>query len=217
MPRVALIVAADATEGIRPTLQHVMARGERVITLTTEIPGLEGHDHSGVDNHAVGRTAGHLMMRLARGEGVFVVITSQERRNEQVKRNAGFREVVGDAFAVRVHSTNDQPNRVAEIIASVANTETILGIYDTSHDESDLPKFLIDRADRPVWIAHERSPFHERCLHEGLLDFVLDQDAETQAACALYQVLREEEGAEEVRALLTDRRPQLRIFCRENL
>ncbi|WP_018896628.1 LacI family DNA-binding transcriptional regulator [Rhizobium sp. 2MFCol3.1] len=214
-PRAALIIAADAGAEMAPALQEVMDRGEIVATLTTEIPGLSGHTHSGIDNVAAGRTAGKLMAGLLRREGVLAVLPPHERRVEHTQRIEGFRQMVADRFEVQVHPTYDRNHRLSSLVTNLLDQQGVVGVYDTGHDSVEIGETLRRRADRPVWIAHEKSSVHQLYLKTGILDFVLDQDPDRQASHALLDVLKR--CQEEKFRLVPVHRPELRIYCSENL
>ncbi len=214
-PRSALIIAADGGAEMAPILSQVMARGETVVTLTTEVPGLQGHSHSGIDNMAVGRTAGRLMRGLLRKKGVLAVLPPHERRVEHSQRIAGFREIVGADYEVQVHPTNDLSHRLSSLVTRLLDQQGVIGIYDTGQNSIEIGETLKRRPDRPIWIAHEKSEVHQKYLREDVLDFVLDQDPEAQAARALFEVISRDQV--EGGVSLVQRRPELRIYCRENL
>lgn len=214
-PRAALIIAADGGEEIAPTLNKVIERGEMVITLATEVPKLGKHLHSGIDNLAAGRTAGHLMTALLRGQGNIVVLPPHERRVEHRQRLEGFSQIVAGRFQIRTYLSDELSHKLPRFLSQVMDQENIIGIYDTGNDSSALGEMLKSRPERPVWIAHEKSETHQQYLKEGVLDFVLDQDPEGQVSQALYEIMQTDltEGGH----ILQRRQPELRIYCRENL
>ncbi len=214
-PRTALIIAADAGTEIAPVLKQAADRGETVVTLTTEVPGFPGHSHSGIDNVAAGRTAGHLMSGLLRREGQLAILPPHERRTEHSQRINGFREIVGDRFAVLIYPTHDLSHRLSAIVSHLIDREGVVGIYDTGHDSMEIGETLRRRSERPIWIAHEKSEVHQRYLRDGILDFVLDQDPDAQAARAIFEILRRDR--EGIDLLPAQKQPELRIYCRENL
>lgn len=214
LPRQGLIIAADAAEGVRPYLERVMSRGERVVTLTTEIPGLSNHVHSGIDNLQAGRTAAYLMKGWIRRTGQVLLMVSQNRRAEHQQRVRGFLEGMDGAAEVVVVWTEGHAQSHAQIVSDALAQGDIVGIYDASHNEPDMAALMRPRPEI-VWIGHETSEFHVAMVNEGLMNFILDQDPELQAGFALH-ALAEEEGS----AASTTRAPRparLRIFCKENL
>jgi len=214
--RRALIVAPDAAEEVLPYLKEAMIRGERVVTLTTEVPGLSNHVHSGIDNVKAGRTAAHLMKGWIHRPGRILLLVSQSRRAEHRQRVQGFCDAIGSAFDIETYWTEQNLLPQADIVQRALEVGDIVGIYDASHDEPAMGDVIRNAGTKPVWIGHECSEFHVRMCQEGLMDFILDQDAELQAGFALHAATLDDE---EVRA--NHSRPpkpaRLRIFCRENL
>lgn len=212
-----LIIAADTDGPIPEVLGAVQARGVRVITLTTVIRGVAPFLHSGIDNIAAGRTAAHLLRGLVRRGGPVAVLTPHMRRDEFRQRIAGFRQVIGDDARVEVVQTEGSGSQgLGGALAGRIRAGTLTGIYDCGHDATDLVDPIRASAARPVWIGHEPSPCHRGLLCEGLMDFVLDQDAVAQAAWALRAAI----DANDVAALpllSMAQAPKLQILCRENL
>lgn len=212
--RDALVIASDTDETIRHALETVMARGEQVIAVVTDVPGLPPHSYCGIDNLAMGRTAGFLMSGFVRGEGRLLVLAASDRRREHGERVEGFIEAMAGRFPVELAVVDETAERIRAATQEALRRGRLAGIYLTGHTPEAIADLLRGRPDKPVWISHELSPAHAALLREGVLDFALDQDPEAQIACAL--ALAGAGGAREV-APIPLRRPEFRIYCAQNI
>jgi LacI family transcriptional regulator len=216
--RHALLIAADSDQDILPSLELCRARGEIVVSLTSEIAGFAPDGHSGIDNLAAGRTAGMLMRAMTSGQGGrLLVLPPHDRRAEHRQRVEGFREAVGDSVPVSVEVTQEDPQAMIAIIRRYLAGGDLLGIYDSGWESAEIADVLRGLPVRPRWIAHECSPLHRQLLREGLLDFVLDQSPEAQVRCALHHMLAHSGDAQGEANVLPPAPPELRIICRENI
>lgn len=215
--RDALIVAPDAGEEICPSLQRLIDKGTSVITLVTQVPGLSGHTHIGIDNVAAGKTAAQLMRGLIHRDGIILLLATQSRRVEHRQRVEGFCEVIGGQRSVRVVWTEASGRRPEDVVASLMGSERVAGIYDSGHDAPAIRDVIRASGSRPAWIAHECSSLHLAALSEGLMDFVLDQDAPAQAAKALQMILQDEDETRSAVELRMVHPPRMQIICRENM
>ncbi|ADO44247.1 LacI family regulatory protein (plasmid) [Ketogulonicigenium vulgare Y25] len=219
--RAGLIIAADAAEDIAPALREVMARGEKLVTLTTEVPGLPAHGFSGINNITSGRTAGYLMRRLGSltDPGAKVLIMQgNARRLEHFQRVEGFRAGLGDiARQIFMHVDETEAGAAERALRRVlADGERISGLYCTGTYSEELgPLMAAMGGARPIWITHDKTPAHEALMQRGLLDFVLDQDSAAQAAWALALMITMLSGEPWTGA--PQLAPELRLFCCENL
>lgn len=212
--RNALIIAADANEDIAPALEEVAARGEHVFTIVTDVPSLPAHFYAGVDNLAMGRTAGLLMTGLIHGGGEVLVLQATARRHEHRQRVQGFLDVTGDRFSAIVEITEEVEETTRAIATATLRERPIRGIYMTGHTPEAVVDLLRGSPERPKWITHELSPAHAALLHENILDFTLDQDPKAQMSRALNSALLACRP-DSPEALIT-RLPEFRIYCREN-
>lgn len=208
--RDALIIAADATPSVRAALTKVMARGEQVVTIVTDVSDIPRHPFGGPDSRAMGRTAGALMSGFLRGEGEILVLQISDSRQEQTERVEGFQEMIDGRYPLRIVVTDEDVARTRALTIEAFRRSALRGIYLTGHSPEAIADLLRHHPQRPVWIAHERSAAHRALIREGVLDFVLDQDAEAQMAWALGLVARSE-------AADSPAPPDFRIYCRGNV
>lgn len=215
-PRRGLVIAADAAESITPAIKAVMARGEHVVTLATDVPDLPDHDFSGIDNLAAGRTAGFLMERLVRRPGPLLVLPVHTRRQEHRERIAGFSAVIGASRTIHMDITHEVPGATAAAVMRAIAKERPAGIYATGHDSQEIAPILSTLRHRPIWITHERTALHMEYMKADILDFVIDQDSDGQARWALHKIISLCLG-ESAEPLPAPKRPEMRLYLREHL
>lgn len=215
VPRDALIIAPESSQTICHALKTVMKRGEQVIAIVADVPGLPAHPYCGIDNPALGRTAGFLMSGFVRGTGKLLVLKGSDHRHEHGERVEGFLDAVAGRFPVEVTVTDESADRTRARALEVLRKGPISGIYLTGHTPEAIADIVRDQPARPVWISHELSPAHAGLLREGVLDFVLDQDPEAQIARAVAVATGavEDDG----NRLVLPRSPEFRIYCKTNV
>lgn len=189
-PRDALIIAADTDPSVAGALKAAMDRGELVITVVGDVTGLPGHSYCGVDNHAMGRTAGLLMRKSARPGRRILILRANDHRHEHHERSSGFIESFGDDGAIDTILTFEDVAATRDTAARILAAGDIGGIYVTGHEPEALGDLLRGMDPRPVWISHELSAPHARLLREGLLDYVLDQNPQQQILHAIWLAVR---------------------------
>ena len=106
-----------------------LARAEiPVVTVLTDIAGVDRLAYLGLDNRAAGRTAGLLMGRFCRGTGKLAVVWGGQLYRSHEERESGFRSVLRserpDLQSVELITGNDNPEmtraRVREAIADAS-------------------------------------------------------------------------------------------------
>lgn len=214
--RSGLIIAADSAEAIAPALRQIRSRGEHVITIVTDVPGLGEHDFAGIDNLKAGRTAGLLMHNTMKQTGAVLVLPVHTRRQEHRDRLDGFKAIIGANRKVIIDVTHEVPGNTGRAVQRALDDGPLAGIYATGHDSHEIAPILANLTSRPIWITHERSDLHTELMREGTLDYVLDQDPDAQIRWALYR-MAEHCALVDTGILEPPPRPELRFFCCENL
>lgn len=189
-PRDALIIAADTDPSVAGALTQVMDRGELVITVVGDVTGLPPHSYCGVDNHAMGRTAGLLMRKSARPGPRILILRANNHRHEHHERSSGFIETFGDDSVIDMILTFEDVAATRETAARILAAGDIGGIYVTGHEPEALGQLLRAMTPRPVWISHELSEPHTQLLRDGVIDYVLDQNPQQQILHAIWLAVR---------------------------
>lgn len=214
-PRDALIIAADAGEAIAPALATAMARGEVVVTIVSDLQSIPPHNYCGVDNFAMGRTAGLLMRKSARPGRRILVLRANDHRREHQERCDGFVQAFGGDGPVGIELTFEDADTTRDLAVRALAAGDLGGIYVTGHTPEGLEDLLRHHPRRPLWISHELSEAHLRLLREGVLDFVLDQDARAQITRAIWLAARA--STEGTPGQVVPPAAEFRIYTSENL
>lgn len=217
MKRSALIVAAEIDDEIARSLTEVMRQGEILVLVSTMLPGLAAQAYSGVDNVASGRTAASLINFAMRGQACRVgVLQANSTLQSHRDRIDGFVSELNPGSSFEILITNEMPGASRRLLSEMlARTPALDAIYETGDSAEEMAPILRKMQRRPIWIGHERNDAHDRLMHEGLLDFVLDQDPERQARWSMRYILSKLGILES--GFSTVRRPELRLFCATNL
>lgn len=187
-PRHGLLIVARDTDGVRHALRRLSQANIPIVTLTSDIGGVERRQYTGIDNYVAGRTAAYLLGKLAKGAGhVLLPVTSMAYR-AHVDRVAGFMEVMRNSFPQLSVSepleTLDDDDRAHQVVRQALRTRKgdVVGIYNTGEGSTGVLSALrpIPLAQRPAWITHEATEEHKRLMRAGHIALVLDQDPEAQ-------------------------------------
>lgn len=196
-PRHGLLIAARDTSRVREALRNQERLGVPIVTLTSDVTGLDQRHYTGIDNRAAGRTAAYLLGGLVRKTGrVLVPVTSMAYR-AHVERIAGFNEVMRARFPhlsigqpLETYDDVDTARRVVRQ-ALRAEPSEVVALYNTGVANSGVMLALksIAQAQRPVWITHEATAEHIQLMKKGHLALVLDQDPEAQVLAGLGRLM----------------------------
>ena len=212
--RNALIIAAGSDEAAIPALLEVAKRGEQIVTIVNDVPIDVDHLYGGVDNFVQGQTAAQLMNGLMRDSGEILVIQGSMKRREHRDRVVGFLKMIDQHYPVIIHETNEDDDMTSRIVLETFKKHHIVGIYSTVHAPDAIGNILKKMPDRPKWISHELSDKHKLLLQQDVIDFVLDQDADTQVAWAIANaaapILAGNHG-------MHLKQPEFKIFCKTNI
>jgi LacI family transcriptional regulator len=216
-----LIVAAPDTLKVRQALKDVLAHGEAVVTVVSNVADVPGIAYFGIDNYRAGRTAGFVMGRFSRRPGRVIFLSGRNDFAAHQERAAGCREALIASFPelrcdAAPFETLDDDYRCYVAVADAIRSTEVAGVYNSGAGSAGineaLGKFDPDR--RITWITHELSDDHRCYLASGALAMVIDQDPDRQAFLAL-RYLVEQIGADRADAA-TDSHCEFRLYFAEN-
>ncbi|CAB3746043.1 LacI family DNA-binding transcriptional regulator [Paraburkholderia solisilvae] len=219
--RAALIVTTHDTPPVRAALAAAIARGEAVITMVTDVGGIERLHYAGIDNLRAGRTAGYFIGRLARQPGRVLLLPARLDYRAHVDRVEGCRAQLAGRFTqltceIAADQTLDQDDRSFRAVSAALKRGGLVGIYNTGYGSAGIDAALhkFDVAGKVVWVGHEMLDQHRAFIDAGVMDIVIDQDPDGQVISALQHVLHacamvhEAPHAEPV---------EFRVFCSANV
>ena len=182
-----------------------------------------GHDDFvGIDNHAAGATAGRLMGRfLERSAGTILIIAETMLARDSLERRLGFDEIINTDYphltVLPSLETYGDAERTARIIAnSLASQHNIAGVYIVS-SEARVPLEVVTEVfarNKPVIIAHERTPFTEAALRSDRVDTLITQDPGHLVRSAM-RILRARRDGREI--LASQEKIRIEVLIKENL
>jgi LacI family transcriptional regulator len=219
-PRHGLLIVARDSDRIRQALRVVNAAGTPVVTLSTDITGIERLAYAGIDNTLAGRTAGYLAGRFTRSTGkVWIHVNSLDFRSH-VERVEGFTQIVSEQFPhldplPPVEMFDDVERTYAQLHDALRHHHDIVAIYNTGSASAGIRRALRRHpvAVPPVWIGHEATREHAELLRAGDMAATLDQDPEGQVLFGLQHLLHANEELDRA----PEGRTRFRLITPENL
>jgi len=200
---------------VREAAAEVAAGGTRLVSIVSELGNLPQIAHVGLDNRAVGRTAGMLIGRLARQEAGSVALVAGSRHyRAHSEREAGFLSVLEELYpALRViglrEGHDDAGENYRHALALFAQAPDLVGIYNVGGSSGGITRAMREEGRQSViFIGHGLTPDTRRAVLEGTMDAIFDQDPDALIDRALA-CLATPDGP--VRPLKFD------IYFRENL
>jgi LacI family transcriptional regulator len=170
-----------------------LARSEiPVVTVLTDIAGVDRLAYLGLDNRAAGRTAGLLMGRFCGGIGKLAVVWGGQLYRSHEERESGFRSVLRterpDLQSVELITGNDNPEMTrARVREAIAAHRDLVGIYCVGGGVAGAADAIEQAALAPrvVLIGHNYNPETRPYLLSGTIHALVHQDMERIAADAL--------------------------------
>ena len=197
--RSGLIIASPEHPAVVDSLHAASAAGVVVVQIVTKVVEEDDLPFVGIDNYAVGRTAGfHLSNILGARAGGIIALCHSGTYMVHRERIGGFSDYLMEhpnpehLFSVVMHGL-DQDRRSAELVEEAIERDPgIIGVYNAGGASSAVASVLERKRlkGRVAWIGHELTDQTRRYLKSGLMSIVLDQAPEVQARRALDTVLR---------------------------
>ena len=183
-----IVISAAHHPEILSAISMIMRPGFPVITLVTDMRGIEGVTYIGPDNRKAGRVAGELMGRLIGNEGGdIIVVTGLLSMLGHEEREMGFRSVLRERFPncsiCAVLESQESPERAGELVNVVLSSNpAVRGIYNASAGARPVVEAIKTLAspDRITFITHELTDERRSLLRQGLIDVIIDQNPELE-------------------------------------
>ena len=182
-------------------LDHALVREEvaelaradiPVVTVLTDIAGVDHLGYFGLDNRAAGRTAGLLMGRFCRPGGKLAVVWGGQLYRSHEERESGFRSVLRaerpDLQSVELITGNDNPEMTRERVReALATQRDLVGIYCVGGGVAAAADAIEQAGLAPqvVLIGHNYNPETRPYLLSGTIHALVHQDMGRIAADAL--------------------------------
>jgi len=216
-----LAIVTRETEPVREALCRVIAGGEAVVTMVTDIGEVPRLHYAGIDNYRAGRTAGYFLARLARRSGRVLFLRSRVDYRAHTERMNGCHEALAMwsrslACDPDIAETFDDPDRCYSAVAkAMKRSGPLAAIYNSGGGsrgvEAALQRF--GGAGIVAWAAHEISDEHRQYLADGTLDVAIDQDPDNQVISAIQHLLHANGIVESAPPSGPN---EFRLYCAEN-
>ncbi len=200
---------------VRAAAAEVAEQGTRLVTVVSNLGERAGVAHVGLDNHAVGRTAGLLVGRLAgRREGAVALVAGSRNYRAHSEREAGFLSLLDEMFpGIRLiglrEGHDDAGENYRHTRSLIDNEPELLGIYNVGGSSGGITRALRERGRQDVvFVGHGLTADTRRALLDGTMDAVFDQDPDLLLDGAI-RALSDPEARRD--------RLKLDIYFRENL
>ena len=207
---------------VRASIDELEDAGTVVVTLVSDVPSSKRHHFVGIDNVAAGRTAATLLGRFAGGRrGPVGIILGSMALRDHAERHFGFCQVMAAEYpTLRVLTPlegKDDARLTERLAAELLRLQPrLVGIYSGGAGNAGIAAALeaSGRARDVVFVAHELTPPARRCLLDGTLDAVLQQDPGHEIRSALRIALALQTGEP---VMADQERIRIDIYLRDNL
>lgn len=164
-----------------------------VVTFNTDLPNSKRFCYVGQDNFAAGRTAAELMRLMTGGKGIVApIIGPLEYHFAYSERLSGFQseaERIAPQLTLRQTNLTNDDDEVAmqATLTLLKQVPDLAGIYAITPGYDGVCRALLQtgRAQDVHLILHDEIAANLRYIKDGVVDFVLGQDAELQGSLPL--------------------------------
>ncbi|WP_430470767.1 LacI family DNA-binding transcriptional regulator [Thalassospira lucentensis] len=191
---------------VRETVSELQGAGKHMITVVSDISGVPHAAYVGLDNRAVGRTAGYMLGRFMgpnradnphRGRVALIAASRTYRAHEE--REMGFLSLMEEAFpgmslvAAR-EGHDDRSENYHHTMSLLEEYPDLVGIYNVGGSSDGVARALREsgRGRDIIFIGHGLTPDTRRFLLEDIMDVVITQSpgAIVQNALRIFDNLR---------------------------
>jgi LacI family transcriptional regulator len=172
---------------VRDSLRRLRDRGIPLATLVSDVAGIDRFCYVGIDNRAAGRLAGHVINRLVRTPGTVAIFRGSPSYRGHEERENGCRAYLAEsaphlALALAAE-TSDQIEASRQATLDLLRAyRDLVAIYNVAGGNRGIAAALKEtgRAAEVVYIAHELSAHAREYLVSGVMDLIIDQNAEME-------------------------------------
>ncbi len=219
------VVALDHP-AVREAIDALVDRGTAVVTLVSDVPSSKRHRYVGINNSSAGRTAGTLMGRFAgpRKGPVGMIVGSLALR-DHAERQFGFQQVIAAEYpGLQVLPAGEGRDDAAQTRVAAEKLlrahPDLVGIYSAGAGNRGIVEALEAATKagtilrKPIFIAHELTPFSRKFLMRGIQDAAINQDPGHEARSAARILLAH---CQDLPVVADQERIRIDIFVRDNL
>lgn len=200
---------------VRDAAAEIAATGTRLVTIVSDLGNSPQISHLGLDNRAVGRTAGLLIGRLAESTiGSVALVAGSRHYRAHSEREAGFLSLIDEMFPrLKVVGMREGHDDAAEnyrhALDLFEKVPDLIGIYNVGGSSGGITRAIREkRQTKLVFIGHGLTPDTRRAMLDGTIDAIFEMDPDILIDRAIRCL---SEPAARPRPLKLD------IYFRENL
>lgn len=188
-PRAGLVVAAPDRPQVRAALEAVIAAGLPVVQVVERIA--EGAEFVGIENYAVGRTAGLMLTRMCAEPGPVLAICHSGSYAGHRARLRGFSDYLAEQGAARhrfVFTAFGQDSRdlnALRLAEALRDWPDLVAVYNAGGGNRALFDLLSRQKRHIFFLGHELTETSGAALRTGVADVIFDQLPEAQARRAV--------------------------------
>ena len=182
-----LAISPVEDEALRQRLKKVIESGLPVVTFNTDMVGIDRMCFVGLDNHRAGKTAAGLMnVLLGEQGGKILIIMGFMSNASQSQRVQGFVEEVALAAPnieiLGIQMSMDTEEKAQSItLQTIENYPDVKGVFMVSGGQEGVCRALKETGKNNVkLIVFDMLPETSEGLQEGVIDFIIDQNALAQ-------------------------------------
>jgi LacI family transcriptional regulator len=171
---------------VRDAAAEIAASGTRLVTIVSDLGNSPEVSHLGLDNRAVGRTAGLLIGRLAKTTtGSVALVAGSRHYRAHSEREAGFLSILDEMFPdLRVVGMREGHDDAAEnyrhALDLFEQVPDLVGIYNVGGSSGGITRAICERQrEELVVIGHGLTPDTRRAMLDGTVDAIFDLDPDT--------------------------------------
>lgn len=186
---------------VRDAISDLVAQGIQVVTVLSQMPGIDHLGHVGLDNRAAGRLAGQILGYLCAGRGTAAIFHSNAIYRSHEDREAGLRSILREEFPqleiIETLSTDDDPALCLRQTADLlARRPELTAIVNLAAGNRGIERALLDagRARTVQFIAFNLTPLSRNALIERSINAVIHQDMARIAAEAIAALCAGQHG-----------------------
>ncbi|CAK7257459.1 LacI family DNA-binding transcriptional regulator [Shinella sp.] len=172
--------------------------GRPVVTFVNDMPDSGRLAHTGIDNHAAGRTAGYFAARMTSEPGSVVVLYRGPEYRVHQQRLRGFETALAQhAPRLAVSALIEGPIERAHILHTFGRYLIEKGppliVYSTGGGSGELGSELAKSncVGKTLFIGHELTDQSRDLLARGIMTLAIDQNPELQLRVAIDTILGE--------------------------
>jgi LacI family transcriptional regulator len=194
-----IAISPAEDDGLRARIDAISAQGIPFVTFNTDMAGSRRACFVGLDNLQSGKAAAGLMGAIMARRGKVAVITGHLTNQASSRRAEGFMQELRKSFpeilVTGVQVCFDEDSVAEQLtIQSLGATPDLAGIFVCAGGQAGVCAGIekLGAADRVRVAAYDLIPATVRGLKNGIIDFVIDQNAFLQGyqpAMILYDML----------------------------